>query len=40
MKPFTFSFKSEAKWLMAFPLISAGAGLLVVLIVLLIRWLR
>jgi len=40
LKPYNFSFKSEAIWLMTFPLISAGAGLLIVLIVLIVRWLR
>ena len=40
MKPFAFSFKSEAIWLMVFSLVSVVLGLLISLVVLVGRWLR
>ena len=40
IKPFTFSFKSEAIWLMMFPFVSMAVGLLIMLVVLVVRWLR
>ena len=39
-KLFTFSFKSEAIWMIAFRLVSVVTGLLITLVVLGVRWLR
>lgn len=40
MKLYKFSFHREAVWMLLFPFVSAALGILAVLIVMLVRWLR